>query len=108
MSVKGRIISYHATENEAIKARKEYLKENGLVDVKVKGGFKTITIAERDRLRAKAKEKKESKSKTIKSIDSKSNIKDEMAKGSARSKDDDYNKWDYTYSTRSSTTNRFV
>ena len=95
VSVKGQIISYHSRENEAIKARNDYLKENGLVDVKVKGGFKTITIAERDRLRAKAKEKKESKSKTIKSIDSKSNIKDEMAKGSARSKDDDYNKLDY-------------
>ena len=95
MSVKGRIISYHETENEAIKARKDYLKENDLVDVKVNGGFKTITLEERDRLRAKAKEKKDTKSKTIKSIDSKSNIKKEMDKGTAKSKDDDYNKLDY-------------
>ena len=88
MSVKGQIISYHASENEAIKARKDYLKENGLVDVKVKGGFKTITLEERDKLRAKAKEKanKKDKSKSIKSIDSKSSIKEEMAK-STSSKD---------------------
>ncbi len=87
-SVKGQIISYHATENEAIKARKDYLKENGLVDVKVKGGFKTITIEERDRLRAKANKKtnkKESKSKPIKSIDSKTSIKDEINKNKLNS-----------------------
>ncbi len=80
VSVKGQIISYHATENEAIKARKDYLKQNGLVDVKVKGGYKTITIEERDKLRSKAKEKNEGKSKPIKSIDSKSSIKDEISK----------------------------
>ena len=81
MSVKGQVISYHASENEAIKARKDYLKEHDLVDVKVKGGFKTITLKERDRLRAKAeKDKKKAKSKTIKSIDSKSSIKKEMNK----------------------------
>ena len=80
VSVKGQIISYHETENEAIKARKDYLKENGLVDVKVNGGFKTITLKERDRLRLKAKEKsKDNKSKKIKTIDSKSSIKEEMA-----------------------------
>lgn len=103
VSVKGQIISYHATENEAIKARKEYLKENGLVDVKVKGGFKTITIAERDRLRAKAKEKaKGNKSKSIKTIDSKTSIKDEIAVKSSKSsksikssKSDKPNKLDY-------------
>ena len=86
VSVKGQIISYHASENEAIKARKVYLKEHDLVDVKVNGGFKTISIEERNRLRAKAKDKKENKSKskkskkTIKSIDSKSSIKNEMNK----------------------------
>lgn len=82
VSVKGQIISYHATENEAIKARKDYLKANDLVDVKVKGGYKTITIEERDRLRAKAKEKKENKSesKPIKTISSKSSIKKEITK----------------------------
>ena len=82
VSVKGQIISYHSTENEAIKARKDYLKANDLVDIKVKGGYKTITIEERDRLRAKAKEKKENKSasKPIKSISSKSSIKDEISK----------------------------
>ena len=82
VSVKGQIISYHSTENEAIKARKDYLKANDLVDVKVKGGYKTITIEERDRLREKAKEKKETKSasKPIKSISSKSSIKDEISK----------------------------
>ena len=82
VSVKGQIISYHATENEAIKARKDYLKANDLVDVKVKGGYKTITIEERDRLRAKAKEKKDNKSdsKPIKSISSKSSIKKEITK----------------------------
>ena len=81
MSVKGQVISYHASENEAIKARKDYLKEHDLVDVKVKGGFKTITLKERDRLRAKAeKDKKKSKSKTIKSIDSKASIKKELKK----------------------------
>ena len=90
MSVKGQIISYHSSENEAIKARKDYLKENGLVDVKVKGGFKTVTLKERDRLRAKAKDKKESKPQAIKSIDSKSSIKDEIGKsiGSKSSKKD--------------------
>ena len=82
VSVKGQIISYHSSENEAIKARKDYLKENGLVDVKVKGGYKTITLEERDKLRAKAKEnaKKTKSSKPSKSIDSKSSIKKEMAK----------------------------
>ena len=97
VSVKGQIISYHSSENEAIKARKDYLhsseneaikarkdylKENGLVDVKVKGGYKTITLEERDKLRAKAKEnaKKTKSSKPIKSIDSKSSIKKEIAK----------------------------
>ena len=86
MSVKGRIISYHSTENEAIRARKIYLREKGLVDVKVKGGYKTITTEERDRLKAKLKEKKEkesnskSKSKPIKTIDSNSNIKNEINK----------------------------
>ena len=85
VSVKGQIISYHASENEAIKARKVYLKEHDLVDVKVNGGFKTISIEERNRLRAKSKEKEiKSKSKkskkTIKSIDSKSSIKNEMNK----------------------------
>ena len=84
VSVKGQIISYHSTENEAIKARKDYLKQNGLVDVKVKGGYKTITIEERDKLRAKAKEKNENKSKPIKSIDSKSSIKDEITKKSSK------------------------
>ena len=64
VSVKGQIISYHASENEAIKARKVYLKEHDLVDVKVNGGFKTISIEERNRLRAKSKEKEiKSKSK---------------------------------------------
>ena len=95
MSVKGQIISYHSTENEAIKARKEYLKENDLVDVKVKGGFKTVTLDERDRLRAKAKEnasKKKNNTKTIKTINSKSNIKEEMNKTSAKSKDNDSKK----------------
>jgi hypothetical protein len=87
VSVKGQIISYHETENEAIKARKDYLKENGLVDVKVKGGFKTITLKERDRLREKAKEKsKDNKTKKIKTIDLKSSIKDEMANKSDISK----------------------
>ena len=87
-SVKGQIISYHATENEAIKARKDYLKENDLVDDKVKGGYKTITLEERDKLRAKAKEnaKKTKSSKPIKSIDSKSSIKKEMAKGNESNK----------------------
>ena len=82
VSVKGQIISYHASENEAIKARKDYLKANDLVDVKVKGGYKTITIEERNRLRAKAKEKKEnrSESKPIKTISSKSSIKKEITK----------------------------
>ena len=82
VSVKGQIISYHSSENEAIKARKDYLKENGLVDVKVKGGYKTITLEERDKLRAKAKEnaKKTKSSKPIKSVDSKSSIKKEIAK----------------------------
>ena len=84
VSVKGQIISYHSTENEAIKARKDYLKQNGLVDVKVKGGYKTITIEERDKLRAKAKEKNENKSKPIKSIDSKSSIKDEITQKSSK------------------------
>ena len=94
MSVKGQIISYHATENEAIKARKDYLMENDLVDVKVKGGFKTITIEERDKLRVKAKEKKENKSQPIKSIDSKSSIKTEIGKSidSKSSKKDKVNK----------------
>ena len=82
VSVKGQIISYHSTENEAIKARKDYLKQNGLVDVKVKGGYKTITTEERDKLRAKAKAKSDGKSKPIKSIDSKSSIKDEISKKS--------------------------
>ena len=88
MSVKGQIISYHATENEAIRARKDYLKEHNLVDVKVSGGFKTITLEERDRLRAKAKEKKGKQSKfanSIKSIDSKTSIKDEIGKKSRTS-----------------------
>ena len=85
VSVKGQIISYHASENEAIKARKVYLKEHDLVDVKVNGGFKTISIEERNRLRAKAKEKEiKSKSKkskqSIKSIDSKASIKNEINK----------------------------
>ena len=53
-----------------------------MVDVKVKGGYKTITLEERDKLRAKAKEnaKKTKSSKPIKSIDSKSSIKKEIAK----------------------------
>ena len=96
VSVKGQIISYHATENEAIKARKEYLKENDLVDVKVKGGFKTITIEERDKLRAKAKNKsnkKENQSKSIKSIDSKSSIKEEINRNNGSNKKS--NKMDY-------------
>lgn len=95
MSVKGQIISYHASEDEAIKARKEYLKENDLVDVKVKGGFKTITIEERDRLRAKAKEKKGKKtlSAPIKSINSKSSIKKEINK--SEGSDRKSNKLDY-------------
>ena len=85
VSVKGQIISYHASENEAIKARKVYLKEHDLVDVKVNGGFKTISIEERNRLRAKSKEKEiKSKSKkskqSIKSIDSKASIKNEINK----------------------------
>ena len=70
VSVKGQIISYHASENEAIKARKVYLKEHDLVDVKVNGGFKTISIEERNRLRAQS----------IKSIDSKASIKNEINK----------------------------
>ncbi|MBQ2961744.1 hypothetical protein [Methanobrevibacter sp.] len=88
VSVKGKIISYHSTENEAVKARKDYLKSNGLVDVKVKGGYKTITIEERDRLREKAKEKvnKSNVSKPIKTIDSKSSIKDEIDKKDSKSK----------------------
>ncbi|MBP5699903.1 MAG: hypothetical protein J6W71_03535, partial [Methanobrevibacter sp.] len=88
VSVKGQIISYHSSENEAIKARKEYLKENDLVDVKVKGGYKTITLEERDKLRAKAKENasKTKAVKPIKSIDSKSSIKKEMAKGNESNK----------------------
>ena len=88
VSVKGQIISYHSSENEAIKARKDYLKENDLVDVKVKGGYKTITLEERDRLRAKAKEnaKKTKSTKPIKSIDSKSSIKKEMSKGNESNK----------------------
>lgn len=100
VSVKGQIISYHETENEAIKARKDYLKENGLVDVKVNGGFKTITLKERDRLRAKAKEKsKDKKSKKIKTIDSKSSIKKEMDikknKSAKSSQSKNSNKLDY-------------
>ena len=97
VSVKGQIISYHATENEAIKSRKDYLKENGLVDVKVKGGFKTITLEERDRLRAKSKEKanKKTKSKTIKSIDSKASIKTELNKKSKIDSNKKSNKLDY-------------
>ena len=87
MSVKGQVISYHATENEAIKARKDYLKEHELVDVKVKGGFKTITLKERDKLRAKAaNDKKKTKSKPIKSIDSKSSIKKELNKSEKSSR----------------------
>ncbi|SFL46293.1 hypothetical protein SAMN02910297_00955 [Methanobrevibacter olleyae] len=81
MNVKGQIISFHGSENEAIKARKDYLKANGLVDVKVNGGFKTITLDELDKLRAKAKE---NKSKQVKSINSKSSIKDEIYKKSKK------------------------
>ena len=56
-----------------------------MVDVKVNGGFKTISIEERNRLRAKSKEKEiKSKSKkskqSIKSIDSKASIKNEINK----------------------------
>ena len=80
VSVKGQIISYHATEKEAIKAREKYLKENGLVDVKVKGGFKTITIEEKNRLKEKAKSKK--KSSDIKSISPKSSLKKEIENSS--------------------------
>ena len=81
-SVKGQIISYHASENEAIKARKDYLKANDLVDVKVKGGFKTITRAEKERLKQKKLEESKSnkKSHSIKTIDSKANLKKEIAK----------------------------
>ena len=82
VSVKGQIISYHASEKEAIKAREKYLKENGLVDVKVKGGFKTITIEEKNRLKEKAKSKK--KSSDIKSISPKSSLKKEIEKSSSK------------------------
>ena len=96
MSVKGQVISYHESESEAIKARKEYLKENDLVDVKVKGGFKTITLEERDRLRAKAKEKSpNNKSKTIKSISSNSSIKTELSTKSKNDSNKKSNKLDY-------------
>ena len=94
-SVKGQIISYHASENEAIKARKDYLKANDLVDVKVKGGFKTITRAEKERLKQKKLEESKSnkKSHSIKTIDSKANLKKELAKkDSSKSK---VNKLDY-------------
>lgn len=105
MSVKGQIISYHGSENEAIKARKDYLKENGLVDVKVKGGFKTITIKERDKLRAKVKEKnkKKNKSKPIKSIDSKTSIKSELNKlnESNKSSSNSSNKRNSNFQTKS-------
>lgn len=94
-SVKGQIISYHASENEAIKARKDYLKANDLVDVKVRGGFKTITRAEKERLKQKKLDESKSnkKTKSIKTIDSKANLKKEIAKkDSSKSK---VNKLDY-------------
>ena len=80
VSVKGQIISYHPSEDDAIKARKKYLKAHGLVDVKVKGGFKTITIEEKERLQEKARLKKEKKKEEIKTISSNSSLKNELKK----------------------------
>ncbi|ADC46894.1 hypothetical protein mru_1043 [Methanobrevibacter ruminantium M1] len=79
-SVKGQIISYHGSEAEAIMARKKYLKSHNLVDIKVKDGYKTITLEEKAKLEEKIRQKKESSKSDIKTIPSNSNTKDEMEK----------------------------
>lgn len=90
VSVKGQIISYHPSEDDAIKARKKYLKAHGLVDVKVKGGFKTITIEEKERLQEKARLKKEKKKEEIKTISSNSSLKNELKKDEFKRINEDF------------------
>ncbi|WP_297980534.1 hypothetical protein [uncultured Methanobrevibacter sp.] len=83
-SVKGQIISYHENENDAIKARKDYLKKHNLIDVKVKGGFRTITPEQKKKLEEKAKINaqikigKKERENELKTISSSSNIKNEL------------------------------
>ncbi len=93
-SVKGQIISYHASEDEAIKARQKYLKSHDLVDVKVKGGFKTISLEEKAKLEEKARKRKENPNykKDIKTISSNSSLKNELKKDEAKKLKEDLNK----------------
>ena len=108
VSVKGQIISYHPSEDDAIKARKKYLKAHGLVDVKVKGGFKTITIEEKERLQEKARLKKEKKKEEIKTISSNSSLKNELKKDEFKriKEDSKYSKSTSTSESQSSKSSR--
>jgi len=87
-SVKGQIIAYYNSEKAAVKGRNKYLKKHNLVDLKVKGGFKTITNDELDKIKSKnANENSKSNSKHIKSIKSTSNSKSHFKKSIKSSKD---------------------
>ena len=79
VSVKGQIISYHSSENEAIKARKDYLKENGLVDVKVKEIAKTDNSNKKSKLDY-AKEFKKGNEKNKVKVENGNKVQKEKAK----------------------------
>ena len=109
-SVKGHIISYYATEEEAIKARQKYLKEHDLVDVKVKGGFKTISLEEKAKLEEKARKKKENPKykEDIKTISATSSLKNELKKDEAKKIKENLNKHDSSDSVSSSSSDSKV